>query len=130
MTSSVLWRAVLIAVVSVALTVPARAESLNTAGDQILAGIIVVSVAVGVVVTVLILHYKHKKVDITGCIISGQNGLRMADEKDKQMYTVSGDPAGIKPGDRMTLEGNRKHRDNTLIFNAQRVIKDFGVCQP
>jgi len=130
MTSNVLWRAVLIAVVSVALTVPARAESFDTAGKQILAGIIVVSVAVGVLVTVLVLHYKHKKLAITGCVISAQNGLSLTDEKDTRIYILSGDPVGIKPGDRMTLEGNRKHRDNTLVFEAHRVIKDFDGCQP
>jgi hypothetical protein len=130
MTSNVLWRAVLIAVVSVALTVPARGESLQTAGDQILAGIIVVSVAAGVLVTVLVLHYKHKKAAITGCVISAQNGLSLTDEKDKRLYILSGDAVGIKLGDRITLEGNRKHRDNTLVFDAHRVVKDFGVCQP
>ena len=130
MTSNVLWRVVLIAVVCVALTVPARAESFETAGNQILAGIIVVSVALGVTVTVLVLHYKHKKLAITGCVISAQNGLSLTDEKDKRIYILSGDPVGIKPGDRMTLEGNRKHRDNTLVFEAHRVTKDFGVCQP
>ena len=130
MTSSVLWRAVLIVAVSVALTVPARAESIETAGNQILAGIIVVSVAVGVVVTVLVLHYKHKKVAITGCVISVQTGFSLTDEKDKRMYILSGDAVGIKPGDRITLEGNRKHRDNTLVFAAHRVVKDFGACQP
>lgn len=120
----------MIAVVTVALTVPARGESLQTAGDQILAGLIVVSVAAGVLVTVLVLHYKHKKVAITGCVFSAQNSLSLTDEKDKRSYTVSGDPVGIKPGDRITLEGNRKHRNNTLVFEAHRVIKDFGICQP
>src|ERR1019366_2170561 len=108
MTPNVLWRDVLIAVVSVALAAPARAESLDTAGKQIIAGIVVVSVAVGVLVTVLILHYKHKKSTITGCVTSGANGMSVADEKDKRIYALSGDPVGIKPGDRMTLEGKRK----------------------
>ncbi|HTC87990.1 MAG TPA: hypothetical protein VK686_06810 [Bryobacteraceae bacterium] len=130
MTSNVFWRAVLIAVVSVALTVPARAESITTAGNQILAGIIVVSVAAGVLVTVLVLHYKHKKLAITGCVISAQNGLSLTDEKDKRIYILSGDALGIKPGDRMTLEGSRTSQKKNPVFDAKRVIMDFGVCQP
>jgi hypothetical protein len=130
MTSNVVGRAALIAVVSVALIIPARGESVNTAGEEIVAGIVVVSVAAGVLVTVLVLHYKHKKVAITGCVISAQNGLSLTDEKDKRRYILSGDPVGIKPGDRMTLEGNRRSREKNPVFDAKRVIKDFGVCQP
>jgi len=60
-----LWRAVLVIVLLEALTAPAWAESLDTAGEQIAAGIVIVSVAVGVLVTVLILHDKHKKAALT-----------------------------------------------------------------
>jgi hypothetical protein len=125
-----LWRAVLIAVLSVALAAPARAESLQTAGRQVEVGIIVAPVAVAVVVTLLILHYKHKRGAITGCVMSGANGMSVTDEKDKRIYAVSGDPVGVKPGERMTLEGKRKQSGKTLVFEAHSVTKDFGACQP
>jgi hypothetical protein len=125
-----LWRAALVAVVSVALVMPARAESIGTAATQIITGIVVVSVAIGVLVTVLIIHYKHKKSTITGCVTTGANGITVADEKDKRTYAVSGDPVGIKPGDRMTLEGKRKESDKTPVFEARSVTKDFGACHP
>jgi hypothetical protein len=124
-----LWRAVLIIVLSAALAVPARAETLETAGRQIEVGIVVVSVAVGVLVTLLILHYKHKKSVITGCVTSGANGMTLTDEKDKRIYTLSGDPVGLKPGDRMTLEGKRKQSGPKPVFEARSVTKDFGACQ-
>jgi hypothetical protein len=125
-----LWRAVLIVVLSVALAAPARAESIQTAGRQIEVGIVVVSVAVGVLVTFLIVHYTHKKSEITGCVAAGANGLSLTDEKDKRIYTLSGDPVGVKPGDRMTLVGKRKQSGKTLVFEAQSAIKDFGACPP
>lgn len=125
-----LWRAVLIAVLSVALAAPARAESLQTAGRQVEVGIIVAPVAVAVVVTLLILHYKHKRGAITGCVTSGAIGMSVTDEKDKRIYAVSGDPVGVKPGERMTLEGKRKQSGKTLVFEAHSVTKDFGACQP
>jgi predicted aspartyl protease len=65
-----LWLVVLIAVLSAALVTPARAESLQAAGDQIVIGIVVVSAAVAVAVTLLILHEKRKKSAVTGCVTS------------------------------------------------------------
>ena len=125
-----LWRAALIVVLSVALAAPARAESFQSAARQVEVGIIVAPVAVAVVVTLLILHYKHKRGAITGCVTSGAIGMSVTDEKDKRIYAVSGDPVGVKPGERMTLEGKRKQSGKTLVFEAHSVTKDFGACQP
>jgi hypothetical protein len=121
-----LGRAVLVVVLSAALVAPARAETFQTAGDQVIAGVVVVSVGLGLLVTFLILHHKHRTTAITGCVKSGANGMSMTDEKDQRRYSVSGDPVGIKPGNRMTLEGKRKQS----VFQAQAVTKDYGVCQP
>jgi hypothetical protein len=125
-----LWRVVLIVVVSVALAAPVRAESLATAGKQIEVGIVVVSVAIGVLVTFLIVHYTHKKSTITGCVMSGANSLSLTDEKDKRLYALSRDSAGVKAGERMTLEGKREQFGTTLVFETHGVSKDFGACQP
>lgn len=125
------WRLVLIVALVVALSPPARAESLQTAGKQVAAGIIVLAAAIGVLITYLIVHQAHKKAAITGCISTGANGMRtVTDEKDRKTYTISGDPVGLKPGDRMTLEGKRKRSGKTLVFEARSVTKDLGVCTP
>jgi hypothetical protein len=125
-----LWRVSLIAVLSVALARDARSESLQTAGEQIVAGIVVASVGTGVLVTFLILHHKHKTSVITGCVHSGANGMNMTDEKDKRTYALAGDPVGVKPGNRMTLEGKRQQSVQGPVFQAHAVTKDFGVCAP
>jgi hypothetical protein len=148
MTQKSLWRGILVAVLSVVLIRPALADKPRLAlhphllnsnsgggfkklGDEIVIGIVVVAVAVGVLVTVLIVHYKSKKrTAITGCVHSGANGMSVTDEKDKRDYALSGDTAGVKPGDRMTLEGKVKHTGKTLVFESQRIIRDFGACQP
>jgi hypothetical protein len=119
----------MIVVLCLALPPPTRAESLQTVEDQVVAGIVVASVAVGVLVTVLVLHYRHKRSSITGCVNSGSNGVRfIVDEKDKRMYTLSSGALGIQPGDRMTLQGKREQSGKALVFQAQTVTKDFGVC--
>jgi len=101
----------------------------KTAGKEIVIGIVVVA-AVAVVVTVLIVHHKSKNRAITGCVNSGANGMSVTDEKDKRNYRLSGSTQGIKPGDRMTLQGKRKDHGKTLVFEASKVTRDFGACQP
>jgi hypothetical protein len=125
-----LWRVSLIVVLSVALAAPARAESWGAVEAQFITGIVVVSAGIAVLVTVVIVHHKHKRSAITGCVTTGANGMSLTDEKDKRIYALTGDPPGMKPGDRMTLEGKRKQSGSALVFQAQAVTKDFGVCQP
>jgi hypothetical protein len=124
-----LWRAFLIAVLSATLAVPAHAETLNAARDQIVTGIVVVSAAVAVLIIVLVLHHKRKSV-ITGCVSSGANGMSMTDERDKRIYVLTGESEGVKPGDRMTLDGKLKKVDKAMVFEARTVTKDFGACRP
>ena len=128
MPNRLLWRLVLIVVLCITLAAPARASGFDTLGREIVAGIVLVSVAIGVAVTFLILHQKGKHRTITGCVAAGPTGVTLKDEKDKQVYALSGNQLGIKPGDRMTVEGKKKKSDNARVFEANRVTKDFGVC--
>jgi hypothetical protein len=125
-----LSRVVLIIALSFALAAPAPAESVNAAGDQVVAAIVVVSAAVAVGVIFLILHEKHKTIPITGCVTSEASGMKLTDEKDRRIYPLSGETAGVKPGDRMTLEGKRQADGKKSIFEVRRATKDFGVCPP
>jgi hypothetical protein len=124
------WRLVLIAILAVALTAPARAESTATAGKEVVVGIVAVSAAIAVGITLLVLHAKHKRSSITGCVTSGAGGLTITDERDKRVYSLTGNPVGVKPGDQMTLEGKQLTGGQTPVFEAGRVTKDFGVCHP
>jgi len=123
-------RAVLVAILCVTLAAPGRAESLTTARNQIVVGIVAAVVIITVLATLVILHHKHKPTAITGCVSSGANGMSLTDEKDKRTYALSGDPVGLKPGDRVTLEGKPKKAGEAFVFEAQFVAKDFGACQP
>jgi hypothetical protein len=126
-----LCRAVAIAFLSVALIAPARAESIGTAGTQITAGIVGVSVAVGVLVVFLVIHYKHKRSSVTGCVVSAGNAVSVTDEGDKRTYALSGDTGAVKAGQRMKIEGKRQNeRNGTSSFEVQKVSKVFGACQP
>ena len=135
MTSKCAWRGVLIVVLGLALAKPAEAQFINgqigPSAGPIVAGIVGTAAAL-VVVTVLVIHYSKKRA-ITGCVVSGQSGMTLIDEKDKQIYMLSGDTTGIKPGDRMKLKGKKVKPtgpDKTLVWDASEVSRDFGVCQP
>jgi hypothetical protein len=127
-----LCRAVLIAMVFAILAKPARgANTFATDAKLVETGIVVVSAAVAVLIAVLVIHHRSKKSAITGCVTSGLNGTSVSDEKDKRVYALSGDSVGIKPGDRMTLEGKRrKQSSGALVFEVHGITRDFGSCQP
>jgi hypothetical protein len=128
--SRYLWRAVLIMALSLFLVMPARADKLQTEGEEIVIGIVAVAAAL-VVGTVLIIHYSKKRT-ITGCVSSGETGMTVTDEKDRQIYALSGNTVGIRPSDRMKLQGKKvkpKSPDNTLVWETREVNKDFGLCQ-
>jgi len=59
--------------------------------------------------------------------------MTLIDEKDKQIYMLSGNTTEIKPGDRMKLQGKKvkpKGPDKTLVWEARRVSKNYGACSP
>jgi hypothetical protein len=129
------WCIVLIIALSLAFAMPAQAAtSLKTQGDEIVIGVAAAAAVVAVLITVLVLHHnRSQSKTITGCVASGESGMSLIDEKDKKTYALSGDTAGIKPGDRMKLQGKKvklADPDKTLGWEATKVANDYGVCQP
>jgi hypothetical protein len=125
-------RGALIAVLCVVLDTPARAESIDTAGHQIVAAIVVAAVAV-VILAAVIIHKTSSKRTITGCVTPGQNGMSLTDETDHRNYALSGNTAGVRPGDRVTLLGKQAKPaagGSTLVWEASKVTKELGACQP
>lgn len=126
-----LGRAALVLVLCGALAAPARADLQSRVSNDIVAGV-VVAAAVVVVAAILIVHYSKKR-SVTGCVMSAPSGMTVTDEKDRKIYALSGNTAGITPGDRMKLRGKKiksKGADKTLVWEARDVARDFGVCQP
>jgi len=130
------YLSVLIIVLSFLLYMPEEAQSssgtIGGVGTGTIAGVTVGVVAGVAVIASVAIHYSKKRT-ITGCVNSGANGMTVTDEKDKHIYALSGNTTGIKPGDRMKLQGRKvkpKGPDKTLVWEAKDVTKDFGVCQP
>ena len=127
--------AVLIIALSFVLCVPAEAQSssgtIGGVGTGTIVGVIVGVVAGVAVIAIVAIHYSKKRT-ITGCVKPAQNGFIVNDEKDKLVYTLSGDTAGVKQGERMTLQGKKikPNAGNPLGWEITKIRTDYGVCQP
>jgi hypothetical protein len=131
MTQNRFFCALLVVVLTVGAAKPARAVDAEGVLIIIASTAAVAAIAVGITMTIV--HHKRKKIVITGCVISGEKGMKVTDEEDKKTYVLSGDTSGIKAGDRMKLEGKglkAKNPDKSRVWETKQVIKDLGVCQP
>ena len=136
MTSKYAWSGVLVVSLSVALSIPANTQGfpsgqIGPSTGPIIAAIIATGAGL-VVATVVVVHYSKKRA-ITGCVISSADRITLTDEKDQQIYLLSGDTTAIKPGDRMKLRGKKvkpKAPDKTPVWQAETVTKDYGACPP
>jgi hypothetical protein len=91
---------------------------------------IIVGAAAGIgVAGYLIYRGAHKHASIQGCVSSDENGLVLRSEKDKKTYTLAGDSGTLKSGQRVALRGKKtKDSSGKLIFQVQKLAKDFGAC--
>lgn len=123
------WCWFLIVALGVGLAMPARAAKPETVLIVVAATTLAATIAI--VVTVASVHHRHKKIAVTGCIISGKNGMIVTDEEDRKIYALSGNMTDTKQGDRMSLLGKsvKPKGTKTRVWEVKGVIKDFGVCQ-
>jgi hypothetical protein len=126
------WRGVLIGVLCLMLAAPANASTdLQSNARNIIVGVVAAAAAV-VVITILAIHYS-KKQTITGCVSSAGSGMTVTDEKDKLVYALSGNTEGVKPGDRMKLQGKKLKAagtSETPVWETTGIKKDLGMCRP
>jgi hypothetical protein len=68
---------------------------------------------------------------LQGCVFSDANGLKLR-TGDAQVYTLEGETATIKVGDRFKFHGSKlkKTKDSTgdHVFVVERLKRDYGPC--
>jgi hypothetical protein len=108
---------------------PAQAQSVPTQGQAI--GILVVIVAIGAGIGIAIYALARKAPSITGCAASGPGGMIIEDENDHQVFTLTGDTADLKIGDRLRLIGKKKKKDpsGNRAFVVSKLKRNFGPCR-
>jgi hypothetical protein len=111
---------------------PPAAPPIGGVSKAEIIGIVVGVAAFVAVVSVLLIGRSARGRTITGCIIAADNGMTVADEKDKHVYVLSGNTAGVKAGERMKLQGHKINANagNPLGWGVSHIQKDYGACRP
>jgi hypothetical protein len=112
---------------------PAEA-SIPTGGQVAWIGVAIgaAGAAIGIGIYYAVRHNRS----VTGCAVSGPNGttangMTLTSESDKQTYALTGDVAGIKPGDRVRVSGKKSKQKFAGVqqFLVEKVSRDFGACR-
>jgi hypothetical protein len=114
---------------------PAKAQTggpigiTKSQGDWIIVGIVAAGAAIGIGIY-LVIHYSVDR-PITGCAVSSGGGLSLQHEGDQQTYTLLGDTAAIKPGDRIRVSGKKRKQSpsGNRDFLVEKLKKDYGPCK-
>jgi hypothetical protein len=89
---------------------------------------IVAVITVAIVVVVEVNHGHHV---VTGCVVTGPDGLQLR-TSDAKTYTLEGDAASIKVGDRVKFHGSKvkktKDTAGNQVFKVEKIQKDYGPC--
>ena len=95
----------------------------------------VIGAAVGVgavIAAVVLVEVNHSHHTLKGCVLSGPNGLELQ-TSDSKTYSLDGDAATIKPGDRVKIHGSRvkktKGQSGSQVFKVEKLNKDYGPCK-
>lgn len=85
--------------------------------------------AAGAVIGVGIYYAARHSHNLTGCVVSGPNGLQLQSPGDKQAYILIGDIATIKSGERIRVSGKKKKGSGApQQFLVEKLTKDYGAC--
>jgi hypothetical protein len=90
------------------------------------AGIAGAGAAIGIGVFYAV-HHGHS---LTGCAVSGSNGLELVSESDRETWALVGEMKDIKPGERVHVSGKKEKKDgsNPRQFLVEKVSKNFAPC--
>jgi hypothetical protein len=125
--------AVIVCAVAATTTAPASAQSSTPIGGVTHSDVVWIGVAIGAIgagIGIGIYYAVHHKSSLTGCAISGANGLELMNKGDQQKYALVGEVAVIKPGDLIRVSGKRVKKPSGPIpqFLVEHLSKDDGAC--
>ena len=133
--SEVLWRAMKCAVI-ILVALPAFAQyggttgmgsSTPSYGHGAAIGIGVGAAAAGAGAIYFVTHRSSK---VTGCVVKGDGGLALTDDKSKRTFDLIEGSADVRSGERLELKGKiRKNESGNSRFEVKRIAKDLGECR-
>lgn len=106
---------------------PRPDHNLPTQGDVVWIGVGVAAIGAGIAIAIVLAvgHHDH---NITGCAATGPNGLELL--SDQQTYSLIGNTADIKAGDRVRVSAKKQKGDaaGPRILIVNKLGKDYGAC--
>jgi len=123
----------LVCALSVTTIAPRNAQATTpiggvTGGDAVAIGFAIAAISAGIGFGIYFaFHHGHS---LTGCAVSGANGLQLKNKGDQITYSLVGAVGTIKPGDRIRVSGKRvkKSAGPAPQFLVDNVSKDYGAC--
>jgi NADH:ubiquinone oxidoreductase subunit K len=130
MLSTVLALSVLLAVAARPAAAQTGLGSIGPTKGQV-AGVAIGIAAVGAAIGIGVYYATHHNRSVTGCAVSWPSGTTLTTESDKTVYTLTGDVAGIKTGDRVRVSGKKVKQKSagTRQFIVEKISADYGVCK-
>lgn len=128
-----MWKSSLLSLVALALLLsasPSAKANVGYASNGKAAAVAAGLAGAGAGIAFLIYYSTHRGHSLRGCAASSPDGLQLMSEGDQRSYSLSGDIAGIKSGDRVRVSGSKvkgdsKHRK----FVVTKLSKDYGACK-
>jgi hypothetical protein len=112
---------------------PASAESpgygVGSIDKGLLVGAIVGVAAVvgaGIAITYVVLHNREVA---SGCVAES-GGKKTLVREDKKVYSLVAIGPSLPVGERVKLKGHKSGPSSAPAFQVERVLKDYGRCQP
>lgn len=92
---------------------------------EVIAAIVGAAAVIGIVVYVVI----PKQKTIEGCVLSGEDGLRLTNSKGDRTYILRTNKIELQPGRRVALKGKKaKGKSGAHEFGVRKLVKDEGAC--
>jgi hypothetical protein len=72
----------------------------------------------------------HRSSRVTGCVVQGDGGLALTDDKSKRTFQLVEGSADVRSGERVELKGKiRKNESGNPRFQVKSVAKNLGECR-
>jgi hypothetical protein len=93
--------------------------------------IVVGIAAVGAGIGIGVFYAIHHGYSLSGCAVSGANGLELQNRGNQQTYALVGQVADIKPGDWVRVSGKKKKKSagTPQEFLVEKLSRDYGSCR-
>jgi hypothetical protein len=86
------------------------------------------AVGAGAIIGIVLYLTLHRP-SITGCIRSADSTYTITDQNGQLSYTVVNADTGLKPGERVKLQGKKKKdKYGNLTFRMKKIKHDYGPC--